>query len=381
MFSAERFASPEYDTSKPGVVRLDTGKLTVADFYALTLSVLLMPGGILVWTLLTLLGLPCAALGKIYIKCQRRPTERFEGFGFFVFLVVCFPCFMLAGLIAWFWWTLVFALSFIATFPVLLVRLLCGQFGVVSNNFSLLAPFATTGVNGYAPLARALLGQIDRQGLIEFFFKTPFFGGGASVVAWVPIVKHLWGANPFLYELELAYINQWNGPHPTIKEPKIMKERIQLMCCRALEEEKEREMIDRMRFAPHYPYGPSKGKATNETVLGCQWLNINGNLMNFTTSTHLQDEKTISPRASLPIFRVHLNLFQFHFLTAYVEANVTDHINVEHPQWAVVPKSSNKCPLSGGYMGRVMFNFCNTLFVPFLKEVETFTIVASEDGA
>ena len=217
LITREQFVSPVYNTSKEGAIKLEQGRLTLADGYALVLSVLLVPLGIVVWLLLTWIGLPCGALGKLYIMCQKRPVERFQGMGFNLFLTICFPLFVLGGGIAWVWWTLVFSISIVATLPVLVLRLLCGQCGVVSKNLSLIRPFLTIGVLSYDSVARALLGQIDRQGLCEFFFQTPFFGGAASVVAWVPIIKHLWGANPFLYELELAYINQWSSPHPTLK--------------------------------------------------------------------------------------------------------------------------------------------------------------------
>jgi len=157
-------------------------------------------------------------------------------------------------------------------------------------------------------------------------------------------------------------------------------------------------MVDNSRFAPHYPYGSDMDQ-TEQSVLGVQWLNINGNLMNYTQSIHAADDsKMRSGSGGLAFYRVNLNWLGFHFLTAYVEANITKGGGVyvyssfcsimhekqliiaflffnrrEHPMWAIVPRHN--------MLGRMMFSFCNTLFVPFLKEViSTMQQEAKDDG-
>jgi len=183
--------------------------------------------------------------------------------------LVCLPFFVLGGAVAWAWWMFVFAVAMAAGLPVALVRVLLCRSHVIVNNFELLAPHAGFGEFSYDLTARALLGQMDRQGFTRFFFVAPITGGFASVVAWTPLIKYLWIANPFMYELEVAFICQWSGRHPTLT-PAEYKAEVQAMVCRSLHDFADVKRIEGQRFAPHYPFGPTMGKKPDEVVLGVQ---------------------------------------------------------------------------------------------------------------
>jgi len=340
----------------PGIVPLPLpSSLSFLDYYALAVCVLLFPLGFLVKWLVTLIALPCGVLGVLYNVAQKRSWDRVHGCGFSLLKLVCFPFFVLGGAVAWFWWALVFFVALAAGLPIALVRVLflC-QYRVIANNWELLRPHMGFGVLSYDCTARAMLGQLDRQGFWRFFFIKPVEGGFGSVVAWTPLIKYLWSANPFIYELEVAFICQWSGHHPTLNAHQYKAEVLSMVAC-SLQDFSDVRLIEGQRFAPHYPYGPTLGAKPNEAVVGVQWLNQDAQLMNLTKSVFRHDDEPMrSLNGKLAIWVVPLQWFAFHFLTAYVEVNVTKWDGIEHPMWAVVPAKSQ------GWLGRAMFSYCDT---------------------
>jgi len=249
---------------------------------------------------------------------------------------------------------------------------------VLKKNFELLAPYWKIGVFSYSGAVRAILGQADRHGFIPFLIGSPFLGSFASSMCHVPILKYCWSTNPFLYELEEVHLNQWTPKMEPLSISAI-KHKSQTKIGRSKHRHEEVYVIDSGRFTPHYPYGESMGVQDHlelipafEEVVGSQYLNCHPKLFGYTRSVWMKDTDSMkSETGALPIFRVYLDFFGYHFLTGYVELNVSKAEGVEHPMWIIVPKY--------GKLGRDLYEFANILFVPYLKEALYTTFILRDD--
>ena len=111
---------------------------------------------------------------------------------------------------------------------------------------------------------------------------------------------------------------------------------------------------------------------TGEAVVGSQLLNCHPKLYGHTRSEWChENDKMDSTTGLLPVFKVYLDFFAYHFLTGYVELNVSRDGGVEHPMWCIVPKY--------GKLGRDLYQFANILFVPYLKEALYATDILVDD--
>lgn len=193
-----------------------------------------------------------------------------------------------------------------------------------------------------------------------------------------PILKLFWTTNPFYYELEVAHINQWTPPMPDLT-PHQVRHRTQTKIGRSKHRLDFRKQLDVCRFTPHYPFGPNNGvdetlQGVYEPVVGSQYLNCQPKLYGHTRSEWCHETaKMDSENGLLPVFRVYLDFFAYHFLTGYVELNVTKEGGLEHPMWCIVPKY--------GKLGRDMYSFVNILFLPYMKEALWATEVLVDDDA
>ena len=61
------------------------------DYYALTMSVALLPVAVALWCVVTVVAIPAGIMGKIYVSSLPRPYDRFEGPGFVTLLVLISP--------------------------------------------------------------------------------------------------------------------------------------------------------------------------------------------------------------------------------------------------------------------------------------------------
>jgi len=348
------------------------------DFYALLMSLVLLPPAMVFWCIVTAIMTPCMIAGFIYVECLPRPHDKFEGRGFNLLLTFMFPFTAIVACIAYAWWGFVLAFSYVFAAPVALVRICCGQKHVIDNNFKLLAPYWRGSSFNYAETTRAILGQADRHGFLSFLYGSPLFGSYASSICHVPILKYCWSTNPLLYELEEVFINQWTPTAEGLTFAEV-KHRTQTKVGRAKHRFEERAVIDAGRFTPHYPYGMSYGVEEylqtmehEESIVGSQYLNCHPKLFGYTRSVWAKDSDPLkSETAQLPIFRVYLDYFGYHFLTGFVELNVSKTCGIEHPMWIIVPKH--------GKLGRDLYEFANILFVPYLKEALYMTTIIRDD--
>jgi len=339
---------------------------------------------ILIWCFWTLAAFPLLALAAFYINSiVPRPKERFDGPGFYLLIILTYPYAALLYAIAAFWWYMVMGWCLLTGLPVALVRVLIGQGGDIANNFRLLWPFMKMNKFTYIGVARCVMGQIDRQGLMEFVFGNPIQGGIAASVALVPIIKYFWQINPFIYTLEEMFINQWTPPLIVPAAPGLNEERVihgaKKMVSRAKQTRKERKIEDESKFCANYPWGPSMGKE-RDVVIGLQFPN-SSKICNFTQTIHVIDKSCRSSRFSYKgapptgktgVYIVILNAFSHHFLTGYVEVNFRHDTGLEHRTfcveraararkangpspalWCIVPKH--------GHMGVLSYMWVNEL--------------------
>jgi hypothetical protein len=348
--------------------------LTLPDVYALIISTLLLPMCIVIWCIITVLATPCTIMGSIYLCCIPRPYTRLQDSGFQVLLILCFPFASLIYIIGHFFWTFCYAMSFLLCAPVGLFRLifLC-QKDVLRENFRLLAPYSRdffAWTMAYGDCARTCLGQLDRHGIWTCLIGTPFMGGFASAVAYIPVTKFLWMANPFLYELQEQFIVQTGAPVPVKATQLELRQMVMDKVCLAKPEDQERKLIDKEWFCPMYPYPPNLGNK-REIVVGSQLVNLVPSLFGLMKVTFVQPEDKVRSEASgMPLFLVIFDNSTMHYLTGYVEANITKNGGLEHAMWCIVPKHAK--------MGRDLWAFINTLFLPyFQQENHLFEIVGS----
>ena len=299
------------------------------DFWGFGISLMLLPIAVSLWCLVTVLVAPVVPIGKIYCILNKRPLDRYEGPGFDLFLKIVAPIAGIVMAIAYVWFAFVYVFSLVMSSPVALLRILFGQYHVLENNFKILKPYWRQGVFSYADSVRAILGQADRHGFLNFWIGSPLLGSFASSVCHVPILKYCWSTNPLLYELEVVHINQWTPGLDTLTLKQV-KHRTQTKVGRAKHLKREKKHLESSRFTPHYPYGESLGvedhlqlAEADEGVVGSQYLNCHPKLFGYTRSVYCKDsDKMDSENGALPIFRVYLDFFGYHFLTGYVELNV-----------------------------------------------------------
>jgi len=160
--------------------------------------------------------------------------------------------------------------------------------------------------------ARAILGEVDRQGLFQFTFGSGFCKmppqGFATAIVLVPMLKYLWQVNVWLYTLELYHCNEWTPPIIGIDEEKVFVV-TRVFVSRFKHEKDERDMINHVKFSPHYPW-PASDFKREEGVVGIQFPE-DSQVINFTYSKHVVDTKpwatrqneecTLSICISLPI--------------------------------------------------------------------------------
>lgn len=337
---------------------------TLVDNYVLAVSCVLLPVSIALWCVYTVLAVIPAFVGFLYLQTQPRPLDRLHGRGFNLYCTFCLPFAAIFMFIAYLWFGFVLFVSFITGLPITLIRLVV-QPGVVQNNFKLLKPFWRGGAFNFPDAMRCHLGQADRHGFFKFGFGSPFLGGFASAYCHTPILKLMWTTNPWAYQLEIAHINQWTPPYADLT-PHQVRHKTQTKVSRSRHRSEFYPELLKGRFIPHYPFGPSVGVdeallGKDEGVVGSQYLNCHPKLYGHTRTVWAHEhDKMDSTNGLIPVYRVYLDYFAYHFLTGYVELNVTRVNGVEHPMWCIVPVH--------GKLGRDMYSFVNILFLPYMRE-------------
>lgn len=336
---------------------------TLPDTYAFTASLLMLPPALVVWGLLFIFILPCGVMARIYLAMQADGVTRFGGPGWETLKILCLPFAVFIYAIGGFWWYFVLAASYALTWPVALFRIvfLC-QLGVIQNNFAIIKKNWGLGGIQYDETFRCFVGMMGRVGFFNMVVGTPFMGGSPSCAAVLPVLKYFWLCNPFVFELEELFCTQ-QSPAPTDQDTVLgmwKQARDVLGVSKWDRAEMAKERIVRKWFVAHYAYGPSLGTQT-ETHVGSQFLRLHPRLFLLTNATYaLENETSRSETCGQCIAKVNLTYTTMHYVTGYVEANVTKWAGFEHPMWCVVPKY--------GKLGRDLYEFCNILFIPYLVQ-------------
>lgn len=342
------------------------------DYYAIGMMIVLAPFAIFVWIFFSLAFVPLLAAGKMQMACLKAPADIDDSKMFKVVLALTTPyALFLYCISAFYWWFCFFAIMFMSL-PALFVRVffLC-QVRAIAKNFRLLWPWAKFNHFSYDMLARAVMGQVHRQSLCEFLFGKGIKGGFAANVAYIPLIKYAWQANPFLHILEEVFINQWTPPIKSMPKEEIIKN-VKIFVSRYKHEPDERKEIDHVKFAAHYPWGKSLG-AKPDSVIGLQFPDAS-KMINMTTTIHSTPDmkhplhtpgkNCRSETGAQGVYIVELNWLSHHFLTGYVEVNFRKDRGLEHPMWCIVPPHS--------YWGMQSYSWVNDLFAAFVPDVVEF---------
>jgi len=246
-----------------------------ADFYALLVMTALLPTAYAAWAVMTVLLAPCAVAARVYLALLPDDLDRFDGWGFALYKTLIFPLAALALAVGalHFWFVLI--CSHLLSLPVGLFRIvfMC-QWGVIANNFRLIKPTLRFCPIAYDETVRACTALIVRVGLVDALIGTPFLGGYASAATVIPIAKFVAICNPWLFELEEAFVTQW-GPMPRPDMPVDefwQSSRDVLGQAKWSRDDAKSERIVHKWFTAVYAYGEGKG-APGEEVVGIQHLN------------------------------------------------------------------------------------------------------------
>jgi len=346
---------------------------TLADRYAKLLFWALIPMSLFVWLFLTLGALPLAMFWQLYVRlCVERPTDRETSWAFVFMCVITAPYAAFLYAFASFWWWAVFFVVMFASLPVALLRIvfLC-EGGKIINNFRLIAPFSAFNHFSYMMVARAYLGQMDRQGLWEFFFGKWFQGSFAITASVVPLFKYCYSTNPLLFTLSEVRINQWTPPFESMPKDEVIHNLRQLVS-REIHDLDSRGRIDKGLFAACYPYGRSLGKEP-DSVIGIQYTERSKIVMftktifstpDYHTPYHAPGKNCRSETGATGIYDVRLHFFSFHVLTGYVEVNYTPDKRIEHPMFIITAADSLEA--------MTIYQSVNDLFGYYMPEVMDF---------
>jgi hypothetical protein len=363
------------------------------DTYAVILSLMCLPFAIGGYFMFSFIAFPMFVIAKHYMNCCiKRPKDRMDLYSFYIMLLATLPLSAFLYFWAWMYWACVFFGSLFFSLPVLFVRvfLLC-QGSKIINNFRLLWPYMTVNNQSLAQGAIAIMGQIDRQGPWEFTFGKkcgcgcPFIPQGfGTSLTFIPLLKYNWHANPFLFILEEVFCNQWTPPITNLKREDVVHN-TRVFVSRFIHTKPDRDVIDHVKFAAHYPW-PPHNFTKREHVVGIQFPE-KSKMINFTNTMHVvdgknsyeewdkdhhrwiskKDVKCRSQTGAYGVYEVRLYWLMYHFLTGYVEVNYRVDKGLEHPMWCIMSPHS--------YLATLSFSWVNDLFAAFVPDVVSFVEV------
>ncbi len=173
-------------------------------------------------------------------------------------------------------------------------------------------------------LARCYIGVFHRHGW-ECLYAIP------NMLVITPLYK-LFLLNPLLRDLSHIHINQTSQPlrFTTIQNKRLWIELVKTV------RSKHAEFLNHITFMGFYPTSPHR------RTLGMQ-MGRRGSITFIVWAENTLELKTHRPRSrvSLPLTSVHIDaLNPYHFLTGYVEVNITNRNELEHPMWLIGDVSS-----------------------------------------
>ncbi|GAB5361435.1 hypothetical protein AAMO2058_000713100 [Amorphochlora amoebiformis] len=336
------------------------------DFWALLITLVLLPFAIIVYLVSVILGLiplivmvayrQSSVFPKHKLALGQLPAEVVRGAPWFdaviaISLILYLPLMTVAGL----WLVIIHVVNFILSYPI----------GVANpdrtkRSLNALRPFS--GIPGEYPVHNpsdgfakkyggiwsfedvwiAIFGAVDRQGFVRFLSALPV------MIAFLPIAKIVICSNPFLFDLSLLYVNQWSLPigrrdDMTFDDNDVefAKRKIKTQVCRALLHDCYRTVTSVMPFTGHYPYPPES--RTYSTACGVQYsVRIGTSLLTHSVHSYsIPDYKARSENSIHGFFSVYLQSWNpYHHVTGYVEVNLRADNAVEHPMWLLGDRNS-----------------------------------------
>eukprot|EP00968_Pinguiococcus_pyrenoidosus_P015124 scaffold1391_cov137-Pinguiococcus_pyrenoidosus.AAC.1 len=243
--------------------------VSCSDVYASFISFLLAPLAVMVFLFCLPFTLLVLAVTQLFRCCclRQRPKDRIDrGCIFQLFkCLVCLPAVPLTALTVI--WTLVVRTArFVLCAPIAYtcycsrtyrsieaLRPYTGRPGSVrpegavpSDKFAAKHGYCWN----YSDLFIAITGAMDRQGCCEFIPSL------AYNIAFIPILKFVIICNPYLFDLQPVFTNQWSEPIDAdgnmiidSKDWKISQRNLQASVCRALLRKPNRKRIDEVDFA------------------------------------------------------------------------------------------------------------------------------------
>eukprot|EP00435_Cladocopium_sp_Y103_P014670 s2930_g3.t1 len=214
-----------------------------------------------------------------------------------------------------------------------------------------------------ADLVCALLGAMDRQGLLEFFMAVPL------MLSIVPIYKHAVLCNAWIYDLTEVFILQWSDP---LRLPKLqVQEGLEQMIAAARLDDSQRQKVDQFPFLAYHQYPPAD--RSSKTVAGMQFAEADpaGTRITLLSHTsHPYDVPKYVPRSSTGEWSAIVVYLQswnpWYHLAGVVEVNYRKDSGLEHAMWLVVDPSSKLAALS--------LQSINELFVDVLSDVSDYLL-------
>ncbi|KAF1328506.1 hypothetical protein FI667_g6751, partial [Globisporangium splendens] len=316
------------------------------DWFAMFISLFIVPVGIAMYFVLWALTLPGFIIASLYLASFPKPLRIIERTkGYYLYSVFQFLLAIPALLVTFVYWVYLFVLIMPTT---LLFSILTWRIANVSTNWATLKSMRQSTGFTWNDILVSLMGAMYRQGLGEFVFYFP------AVVVIVPVLKYLFTCNPFLHRLSPKYINQWTVPLG-LTDDQAVASAVQSISWTA-HVEKDRADIDNDRFAAHYPLTPV-GRAEPAAV-GVQFTN---SIVNFTKTTHnISGTGLRSESGKRGIYVVELFFWNpCHMVTGYVEVNVQFEGSIEHPMW---------CFTGDNYWGNRFYKNVDNLFWNYAPE-------------
>lgn len=180
-------------------------RVEFVDLYTGFVMLLLLPVAAVVYVVVMLAALPGLVVVKIYMATAlKRPTKSIErGAGFQVLAIVLGMLALPCHLIVLVFWVVAFPTIFlfsvlysVASLKILLLR----------DNLALMQSCSQWPKWSWRDTVCAVVGTMDRQGFVKFALKFP------SAMVVTPILKYLFGCNPFLYRLAIRQRCLWTSP-------------------------------------------------------------------------------------------------------------------------------------------------------------------------
>ncbi|KAL4145841.1 hypothetical protein PRNP1_011717 [Phytophthora ramorum] len=324
-------------------------RVEFVDLYTGFVLFLLLPVAASAYVAVGVSALPGLSVLKIYMATAlKRPTKSIErGVGFQILSAVlgllALPCHLIVLL----YWLVLFPTIVIFSLIYAIVSL---KILLVRDNLTLMQSCSQWPKWSWRDTVCAVLGTMDRQGFAKFALKFP------SAVVIAPMLKYLFGCNPFLYRLAIRQRCLWTSPLD-FDDQKAVAAVVQAASWTLVnltdllpqQVSKPPRKDDRI-VSGHIPF-PARDRVSG-TVVGVLTTNSLVTLVN--TDHNVNGSIFHSMTAKRSIYNLLLFVWNpCHYLTGYVEINLQHDGGIEQAMW---------CLVGDNYLGNLLFERTDALF-------------------